>query len=179
MRRTQLAQGIIPWHMRTSEEGKAATHKKGQKRKVKALWGTLETYCLASCIFLESFTWLQTDRWLGELGKSPHKLDWAGVGTGGEKEALSWKVWVRLIALFALEHNQPKGAMLAVGFLRMGNQGFSFPGIGISRSDNSSEGLLRDRLMSCLRRPCVRKMCIPRTAFLKVKLQDFFLYFSF
>lgn len=127
---------------------------------------------------MESFTWLQTDRWSRELGKSPHKLDWAGVGTGGEEEALSWKVGACLIALFALEHNQPKGAMLAVGFLRMGSQALSFPGIGISRSDNSSEGLLRDCLMSCLRGPCVREMPIPKTVFLKAKLQDFFLYFS-
>lgn len=99
---------------------------------------------MANCIFLESFTWLQTDRWLGELGKSPHKLHWAGVGTGGEKEGLSWKVWACLITLFALEHNQPNGAMLAVGFLRMGSQALSFADTGISRSDNSSEGFLRD-----------------------------------
>lgn len=44
---------------------------------------------------------------------------------------------------FALEHRQPKGAVLAVGFLRMGRQTLYFPYIAISKSDNSSEGFLR------------------------------------
>jgi len=117
-------------------------------------------------------------RWLGELGKSPHKLDWGIVGTGAEKEDLSWKVWACLIALFALEHNQPKGVMLAVSFLRMGSQALAFPDIGISKSNNFSEGFLRDCLMLCLYGSCVREMHIPRIVLLKAKLQNFFLYFS-
>lgn len=44
---------------------------------------------------------------------------------------------------FALELNQPKGAVLAVGFLRMGSQTLYFPHIAISKSDSSSEGFLR------------------------------------
>lgn len=61
---------------------------------------------------------------------------------------LNWKVWACLIAPFALERNQPKGVTLVVGFLRMGGQALPLPGVGISRSDNSSEGFLRDSLMS-------------------------------
>lgn len=44
---------------------------------------------------------------------------------------------------FALEHNQPKGAVLAVGFLRMGSQTLYFPHTALSKSDNSSEAFLR------------------------------------
>lgn len=42
-----------------------------------------------------------------------------------------------------LEHSQPKGAVLAVGFLRMGSQTLYFPHIAMSKSDNSSVGFLR------------------------------------
>lgn len=35
-------------------------------------------------------------------------------------------MWECLIAPFVLKHNQPKGAMLAVGFLRMGSQALPF-----------------------------------------------------
>lgn len=72
-----------------------------------------------------------------ELGKSC-----AGVGASDEKEALCWKCG-NISVPVALEHSQPKGAVLAVGFLRMGSQTLYFPHIAMSKSDNSSVGFLR------------------------------------
>lgn len=144
---------------------------------VKALQWHLGNTTFSKLSFVGKFHLVQTGRF-GRAGQDPHRLHWARVGTGHERAALSWKVWACLFAPSALEHNQQKGVMLAVGFLRMGSQALSFPDTAISRSGNSSEGFLGGCLMSCLHGPCVWEMRVPRTVLLKAKLQYFFLYFS-
>lgn len=81
--------------------------------------------------------------------------------------------------LFALEHNQPKGAVLAVGFLRMGSQTLYFPHIGISKSDSSSEGFLRTVKCHVYMELVLGKCIFPELFFWKQNCKTFSFIFHF
>lgn len=183
MRRTQLVQGGIPWGMRAAEEGWGCQASEGTEEKGEVCLKVLQ-WDFGNIMFCKLYF----------LGKFHLATNWEVVGRAEQESAqagLGWSRnwwWKRSSELevvgkwhcsFALEHNQPKGAMLAVGFPGKGSQALFFQVLvsaGLTASQRDFWGTAECRVdMDLVSGKCI----FPELFFWKQNCRSFSFIFHF